>query len=461
MFRTEKDGLGEKQLPAEALYGIHSLRAKENFPISGREMDREFIRAVIEIKKAAAAVNGRNGSLTAGQAEAIIFACDELLAGKHRDAFIVDTMQGGAGTSANMNVNEVIANLAVSYLGGMYGDYSLIHPIDHVNMYQSTNDVIPTAGRIAVYRKCGRLLETLGELREALARKASEFENILKVGRTQLQDAVPMSFGQGFCAYASMISRSMEQLAHAAEAMQRVNLGATAIGTAINASEMYFDQIVRQVSAECGIGLTRYEDLFDGTQNADDFASVSSAVKVCAIKLSKMASDLRLLSSGPESGFGELHLPAKQSGSSIMPGKINPVLPEALNQAAFLVVGHDLTVTQAVEAGQLELNAFLPVILFQLFEEIDILSNAVAAFTENCVKGITVNETTCREDIARCFSIATALNPAIGYDKSTEIVKKSRQTGKSVAEVARSESGLSEEELSSLLDPYILAKKQE
>ena len=456
MLRKETDGLGEMLLPEDAIYGIHSMRAKENFPISMRHMDEDFIKNIAVVKKAAARINGQSGALSGQQAEAILYACDELIAGNHLDAFVIDAMQGGAGTSANMNANEVIANLAIEHLGGRYGDYSVIHPIDHVNMYQSTNDVIPTAGRITAYRKCGRLINTLLELHDALEKKANEFDDILKVGRTQLQDAVPMRVGQGFHAYASMVRRSIEQLRSTAALMQRVNLGATAIGTAIIASRNYYDHIISALSEESGIKLSRFDDLFDGTQNADDFAAVSSAVKVCAIKLSKMASDLRLLSSGPSSGLGELHLPARQSGSSIMPGKVNPVLPEALNQAAFLVVGHDLTITQAVEAGQLELNAFLPVVLFQLFEEIDILGNAVVTFTEHCVRGITVNEARCQEDVGKCYSIATALNPILGYDKSTAIVKKAQQSGQSILHVAREESGLSNEQLDQILNPHAL-----
>ena len=452
-MRKETDGLGERLLPEDALYGIHSLRARENFPITLRRMDGEFIQNIARIKKAAALVNGGSGDLTNAQTLAIVEACDEVIRGEHLDAFLVDMMQGGAGTSANMNANEVIANLAILRLGGKCGEYALIHPIDHVNMYQSTNDVIPSAGRLTVYQKCMRLLGALTTLEQALREKAEVFDGILKVGRTQLQDAVPMRVGQTFGAYAAMVRRSIGQIRKDLETMQHINLGATAIGTGINASRYYFDHIVAAAALESGIELYRSEDLFDGTQNADDFATVSSAVKVCAIKLSKMASDLRLLSSGPNSGFCELHLPARQSGSSIMPGKVNPVLPEALNQAAFLAVGHDLTVTQAVEAGQLELNAFLPVVFFQLFEEIDVLTNAIHAFIANCLTGITVNTNKCEKDVEMCYSIVTALNPAIGYDKSTEIVKTAQRTGRTILETARELSGLPDDRLQELMDP--------
>ncbi len=457
-YRTERDGLGEMLIEKDALYGIHSARARDNFPVSMHGMDHDFIKNIALIKKAAALLNGRTGSLPAEKAEAIAFACDEIMAGRHFDAFIVDAMQGGAGTSANMNANEVIANIAIKRLGGEYGDYSVIHPIDHVNMYQSTNDVIPSAGRLTAIEKCSRFLEKLDVLHAALREKEAEFDDILKVGRTQLQDAVPMRVGQGYGAYAAMIERSKAQIKGAMECLGSINLGATAIGTAINVVRPYYDGIVPAVSELFGRELRRSENLFDGTQNADDFATVSSAVKVCAIKLSKMASDLRLLSSGPNSGLCEIQLPAKQSGSSIMPGKVNPVLPEALNQAAFLVMGHDVTITQAVEAGQLELNAFLPVVLFQLFEEIEILGNAVATFTENCLRGIVINLNECEDDINRCWSIATALNPSIGYDRSTAIVKKAQKSKKSIFDIARKESGLPEEELERLLDPHSLTE---
>ncbi|MBQ4369918.1 MAG: aspartate ammonia-lyase [Oscillospiraceae bacterium] len=460
-YRTEHDGLGEMLIPQNALYGIHSARARDNFPVSMRGMDPDFIKNIALIKKAAALLNGKNGALPPEKAEAIVFACDEIIAGRYLDAFIVDAMQGGAGTSANMNANEVIANIAIRSLGGKCGDYSLIHPIDHVNMFQSTNDVIPTAGRLTAIEKCSRFLSVLDVLHAALRDKEKEFDDILKVGRTQLQDAVPMRVGQGYGAYAAMIERSKAQIESAMLCLCSINLGATAIGTAINVERPYYDGIVDTVAGLYGRKLRRADNLFDATQNADDFATVSSAVKVCAIKLSKMASDFRLLSSGPNSGFCEVQLPAKQSGSSIMPGKVNPVLPEALNQAAFLVMGHDVTIAQAVEAGQLELNAFLPIVLFQLFEEIDILSNAVSTFTENCLRGIVINLNECEDDINRCWSIATALNPSIGYDRSTAIVKKAQKSKKSIFEIARKESGLPAEELERLLDPHSLTEIKE
>lgn len=456
MYRKEQDGLGELLLPQDALYGIHSLRAKENFPIAHRQMDLALIDNITRVKKAAAIVNGNNGDLTAVQANAIAYACDEVLSGKHYEAFIVDAMQGGAGTSANMNANEVIANLAIRFLGGKPGEYHKIHPIDHVNMHQSTNDVIPTAGRLTVIQKCRRLLEVLERLHCVLTEKAVEFDDILKVGRTQLQDAVPMRVGQGFRAYAAMIKRSMGYIEAVLPCMQAINMGATAIGTGINVPTAYRTEIVPTVSRITGLELRRSEDLFDGTQNADEFAAISSAIKVCAIQLSKMAGDLRLLSSGPHTGLGDLILPAQQCGSSIMPGKVNPVIPEAMNQAAFLVVGHDATISVAAQAGQLELNAFLPVILYQLFEEIDIFRNAIEVFTEKCVTGIAVNKKRCETHLGKCYSIATALNPKIGYDKSAALVKSAEESGNTIVEIALEKSGLSLKELETLLEPHRL-----
>ena len=452
-MRLEKDGLGEMEIEEDALYGIHSLRACQNFPISHKTIDDEFINNIVRIKKAAALVNKRNHELDEEIADAIVAACDDILEGKYHDSFIVDCMQGGAGTSDNMNANEVIANAAILHLGGKPGEYFRVHPIDHVNKFQSTNDVIPSAGRLTELKKCAQLLDALRELIAVLERKAEEFDGIIKVGRTQLQDAVPMRMGQAFGAYGSMLKRSAEEIEYSLKRMQVLNIGATAIGTGINASKGYLRDIIREISIITQEELSQAENLFDGTQNEDDFAYVSSAIKVCALKLSKMASDLRLLSSGPNTGIGELNLPPKQSGSSIMPGKVNPVLPEALNQAAFLVIGHDSTISVAVEAGQLELNAFLPVILYQLFEETDILTAAIRTFTVNCIDGIEVNRMKCEEDVDLCFSIATALNPLLGYDKSTEIVKKAKKEGKSIREIAKEDYGLSDEQLDSLLNP--------
>lgn len=453
MSRIEKDLLGEVLIDDDALYGIQSLRAKENFPIVKRGMDELFIANICKVKKAAAIVNRDSGALSKEKGDAIIKACDKIIEGDYYDEFIVDLLQGGAGTSANMNANEVIANLAIIELGGRPGDYKLVHPIDDVNMHQSTNDVIPTAARITVLDKSITLLETLEYLRDALLEKAEEYKDVNKIGRTQLQDAVPMKAGQEFKSYASMINRAIEKISVSLITMYQVNIGATAIGSGINTTKAYRENIVKVLSEVCGKQLKVFEDLYDGTQNADDFASVSSEIKVCALSLSKLANDIRLLSSGPMTGIRELDLPDRQSGSSIMPGKVNPVIAEALNQAMFLVAGNDLTVMMAAEAGQLELNAFLPVLLFQLFEEIDVLNNSVRTFTDNCIKGIIVFKERCESNYERSLSVATALNPLIGYDKAAKLVKESQKTGRTIFELAKEVYGIEKEEIEKRLFP--------
>lgn len=460
-YRTEKDSLGEVKIEKDALYGIHSIRASQNFPLTKRGMDPSFIRNLARVKKAAALVNGRNGDLEKEKAEAIVEACDEVIEGKHLDSFIVDLIQGGAGTSANMNCNEVIANLAILKLGGQPGDYTLVHPIDDVNKHQSTNDVIPSAAKITVIEKTKVLLDTLSYLSDALHEKAKEYEDVDRIGRTQLQDAVPMKVSQEFEAYRSMIERNIRKIEASLSSMHEVNLGGTAIGSGINTTKEYLKQIVPALAEVSGYDLKQAEDLFDSTQNADDFASISSQIKVCSLQLSKMANDFRLLSAGPNGGFRELDLPDKQSGSSIMPGKINPVIPEALNQATFLVVGNDLTVTLACEAGQFELNAFLPVLLFQLFESIDVLNNAVRTFTDNCLKDARVIIHNTQKHLRRCLSVATVLNPIIGYDNATALVKEAMATRGSVLEMAEERYGIKREELEPYLNPvYELNKKK-
>ena len=458
-YRTEKDALGEVIVEKDALYGIHSIRAAENFPLTKRGMDPVFIANLAKVKKAAAIVNGRNNDLPKEKAEAIIEACDEVIQGQHLDSFIVDLIQGGAGTSANMNCNEVIANLAIRKLGGNPGDYQIIHPIDDVNRHQSTNDVIPSAAKITVIEKTKTLLDTLHYLSEALKDKAEEYKNVDRIGRTQLQDAVPMKVCQEFGAYRSMIERNIQKIEGSLAPMHEINLGGTAIGTGINTTPEYLDQIVPVLSEVCGHELKQADDLFDSTQNADDFATISSQIKVCSLQLSKMANDFRLLSAGPNGGFRELDLPDKQSGSSIMPGKINPVIPEALNQAAFLVVGNDLTVTLACEAGQFELNAFLPVLLFQLFESIDVLNNAVRTFTDNCLKDVSVVIHNTQKHLRRCLSVATVLNPIIGYDKASALVKEAMENRSSVLELAEQRYGIKREELEPYLNPVFEREK--
>ncbi len=458
VFRTESDSVGELSLDSAAYYGIQTLRAKENFEITGTKLNFVFVRNVVLIKKAAAIVNKAYGLLDDKKADAIIAACDEILHGKHKKDFIVDAVQGGAGTSANMNVNEVIANIAIERLGGKKGDYSIISPNDDVNMEQSTNDVIPTAGKLTVLSLAAELNAELGHLVEALKQKATEFDGILKMGRTQLQDAVPMRLGQAFHAFATSIARSVTRIENSLSEMRTINMGATAIGTAINAREAYFTHITEELSLLSGEKLQRAEDLFDGTQNVDGFAAVSGALKALAVNLSKMCNDLRLMSSGPRTGLGEIILPAKQNGSSIMPGKINPVIPEVVNQVAFLVIGHDVTVTMAAEAGQLELNAFEPVIFYQLFESFRALSGAVKTLSDNCIVGIAANRERCAEWVNRSVGIVTALNPYIGYLKAAEIAKESLKTGEPIREIVLREGLMDAETLDKVLDPLVLTE---
>ncbi len=455
-YRWESDSVGEMAVDADAHFGIQSYRAMHNFAITDRGMEREFIRSIVRIKKAAAIANRHAGALSVAKADAIIASCDELLDGKYMEEFIVDAVQGGAGTSANMNVNEVLANLAIEKLGGKLGDYSLVHPNDDVNCGQSTNDVIPSAGKLTVLKLAAALLTELAALRESLAKKGVEFDGILKMGRTQLQDAVPMRLGQSFTAFADAIARDERRLSHALEEMRVINLGATAIGTAINAEPAYFSQIVTELSALCGEPLTRPDDLFDATQNIDGFAAVSGTLKTLAINLSKMSNDLRLMSSGPRAGFAEITLPAKQNGSSIMPGKVNPVIPEVVNQVAFLVIGHDVTITMAAEAGQLELNAFEPVVFYQLFESLVTLTRAIRTLRINCIDGIAANRERCEEEVTHSVGIVTALNPYIGYKKAAAIAKLSLKTGRSIREIVLADGCMREEELDRVLDAYRL-----
>lgn len=451
-FRTEQDSIGTMEVPIEAYYGVQSLRAKQNFPISGSGMHDGFITSMVEVKKAAAMANKAGGELSAELADAMITACDEILSGQLRDQFIVDAIQGGAGTSANMNANEVIANRAIELLGGEKGDYRLVHPNDHVNMAQSTNDVIPTAGKITVLRLARRFVSALELLHEALFQKSVEFDDVLKMARTQLQDAVPMRLGQSFSAYAVAINRSLLTMEKTLNKTARVNLGGTAVGTGINASPYYLEHVAECLTEICHIKVERSANLFDATEHVDFFVEFSHALKSSAIMLSKLANDIRLLSSGPLGGFGEINIPARQNGSSIMPGKINPVIPEVLNQACFLVIGHDTVITMAAEAGQCELNAFEPVLFYCLFQSFDFLANAISTFTEHCVKGITANRERCLEIVEKSSGLATILCPAVGYIKAAEIAKEAHQSGRTVRETALS-MGVEESVLDELLNP--------
>ena len=452
-YRIEEDSIGSKDIPESVYYGVQSLRAAENFHITGLAMHPEFINSMAYIKKPAAITNCEIGILDKAKARAIVLACEEILAGKfHRD-FIVDPIQGGAGTSLNMNANEVIANRAIEILGGKKGDYTLVHPNDDVNCGQSTNDVIPTAGKMTSLRLLGNLKRELLRLHKALERKAEEFDHIIKMGRTQMQDAVPIRLGQEFKAYSAAIMRDICRMDKSMDEMRSLNMGGTAVGTGINADEAYLKRIVPNLSNVSDMEFIQAFDLIDATQNLDSFVSVSGSVKACAVTLSKIANDLRLMSSGPRAGFGEINLPAKQNGSSIMPGKVNPVIPEVVNQVAFYVIGNDVTITMAAEGGQLELNAFEPIIFYCMFQSIDTLAYAVQTFVDNCVTGITANENRCRYLVENSVGIITAICPHVGYQKAAEIAKRAIKTGESVRSLILEENLLSEQELNEILDP--------
>lgn len=453
LSRMEHDSIGALNVPAEAYYGVQSMRAATNFQITHRPLHPVLIDSIVMVKKAAAITNEKSGKLDQQIAQAIIQACDEILDGNLRDQFIVDAIQGGAGTSANMNANEVIANRAIEILGGTKGDYSIVHPNDHVNMSQSTNDVIPTAGKITVLKLLPQTIKELEKLEKAMEEKEAEFDDILKMGRTQLQDAVPMRLGQSFGAFAHVLKRDIKRLKNVMDEMKVLNIGATAIGTAINVDPYYLANISYELSKVAGISLKQADDLIDATQNLDGFVSVSGVLKTCAVDISKISNDLRLMSSGPRTGLSEINLPVRQNGSSIMPGKINPVIPEVVSQVAYLIIGHDYTITMAAEAGQLELNAFEPVLFHHLFESIDTLKEAAATLTKHCITGITANKGQCEEYIEKSVGISTALCPYIGYAKSAEIAKKSLKTGISVKELVLEEGLLKEEELKEILKP--------
>ena len=452
-YRVEKDSIGVKDIPEEVYYGVQTLRAAENFHITGLNMHPEIINSLAYIKKASAITNCEVGILEKKKAQAIVQACDEIIEGKFHDDFIVDPIQGGAGTSLNMNANEVIANRAIEILGGKKGDYTIVNPNDDVNCGQSTNDVIPTAGKMTSLHLLQNLKKQLLRLYDALNEKAKEFDHVIKMGRTQMQDAVPIRLGQEFKAYSVAIMRDIHRMDKAMDEMRTLNMGGTAIGTGINADENYLRRIVPNLSEISGMEFIQAFDLIDATQNLDSFVAVSGAVKACAVTLSKMSNDLRLMSSGPRAGFGEINLPAKQNGSSIMPGKVNPVIPEVVNQVAFNIIGNDMTITMAAEAGQLELNAFEPIIFSCMFQSIDTLGYAVETLVDNCIVGITANEERCRQLVENSVGIITAICPHVGYEKTADIAKKAINSNESVRSLILKENIMDEEELSRILDP--------
>ena len=451
-YRIERDSLGELQIPEKAYYGANAYRAYENFKITNMAMDPYFIRAIVEVKKACAIQNNKVGILSDKKSGAIVKACDEILAGKYIEDFIVDPIQGGAGTSFNMNANEVIANIANVSLGGTLGHYEHIHPNDHVNLGQSTNDVIPTAGKIAIIRYIEDLAEDTEKLMEAFDKKAVEFDDYVKMGRTQLQDAVPITLGQEFKAYSRVVERSLARFKRAIEELSSINLGGTAVGTGLNADDHFVENIDKDLREITGLDLKQAEDLIDSTQNLDGFLFASSVLKTFAASISKVANDLRLLSSGPTTGISDFNLPAKQAGSSIMPGKVNPVIPEVVNQVAFLVVGNDVTVTMAVEAGQLELNAFEPIIFYTLIQSITALRGAVQTLTVNCIEGINANKNKLRAKVENSVGIITAFAPHIGYDKASAIAKESMREGRPIRELILEKGLMTSSEVDKILD---------
>ncbi|HEU4965142.1 MAG TPA: aspartate ammonia-lyase [Bacilli bacterium] len=453
-FRTEKDLLGTKEVPADAYYGIQTLRAVENFPITGIPPHERMIKALAAVKKAAALANMEVGVLKKKIGEAIVQAAEEVMAGGFADQFIVDSIQGGAGTSMNMNVNEVIANRAIEHLGGIKGDYLLCSPNTHVNMAQSTNDVFPTSIRIASLNLAQGVIKQLEALRTALSAKAVEFDQVIKMGRTHLQDAVPIRLGQEFSAYAKVIGRDVERVSRSLDNLREINMGATAVGTGLNADPRYITKVSEHLRAITGLDLVRAEDLVDATQNTDSYTEVSAALKICAVNLSKMCNDIRLMGSGPLTGLGELLLPARQPGSSIMPGKVNPVMAEVVNQVAFQIIGNDHTISLASEAGQLELNVMEPVLVFNLLQSLSILQNVLQTFRENLIEGLQANIDRCRELVERSVGIVTAINPHVGYETATVVAKEALKTGRSVREICLERGILTEEELDVILNPF-------
>lgn len=457
-FRLESDSIGTLEVPVDAYYGVQSLRGKNNFHITGYTVSGPFITALAYVKKATSIANYEAGLIGKDVAEAMVQAADEIIHGKFRDQFITDVIQGGAGTSMNMNMNEVIANRANEILGGELGKYDKCHPNDHVNYGQSTNDVVPTAGKLTIQMLIKDLLADLQYLYDTLQTKGNEFDHVIKMGRTHLQDAVPIRLGQEFKAFSQPVKRDIKRISAAVEELTYVNMGATAVGTGINADVEYVKNVVRILSEVTGFNFKQSPDLVDGTRNLDSFVWLSSALKTCAVNLSKTANDIRLMASGPKAGLAELGLPQQQPGSSIMPGKVNPVIPEVLNQVCFQIFGNDITITKAAEAGQLELNVFEPVLFFNLFQSIEILKNGIVTFVENCLKGITAQEENCKNWVDRSVGIITALNPHIGYKNAADIAKESIRTGTPVAELVLAKGLLTKDELNVILNPFEMTK---
>ncbi|MEW9108480.1 MAG: aspartate ammonia-lyase [Cytobacillus gottheilii] len=453
-FRIEKDFLGEKEVPAGAYYGVQTLRAVENFPITGYRIHPELIRAMAMVKKAAAMANMDVKQLYSGIGNAIVQAADEMIEGQWHEQVIVDPIQGGAGTSINMNINEVLANRAIELLGEEKGNYFHCSPNTHVNMSQSTNDSFPTAMHIAILSLLEQLIITMEKMQTVFLEKGKEFNHVIKMGRTHLQDAVPIRLGQEFEAYSRVIGRDIKRIKQSRQHLYELNMGATAVGTGLNALPRYIELVVQYLADISGMPFKGAEHLVDATQNTDSYTEVSAALKICMTNMSKIANDLRLMASGPRAGLGEITLPARQPGSSIMPGKVNPVMPELINQVAFQVIGNDHTISLASEAGQLELNVMEPVLIFNLLQSISIMKNAFTSFTEHCVKGIEANEARLKEYVEKSAGIITAVNPHLGYEVAARIAREAILNGTSIRDLCLKYDVLTEEELDLILDPY-------
>jgi len=450
--RIERDSLGERELPGDVYYGIQTARAVENFPVSGWKPYPSFVTATVQIKKAAARVNANLGALDPAIAKAIEAAADEVLDGKLRDQFVVDPFQAGAGTSHNMNANEVLANRAIELLGGAKGDHSIVHPNDHVNMGQSTNDVIPTAMRLAALELTDKLILTINHLAAAFRDRASEFDGIVKSGRTHLQDATPIRLGQEFGAYATALQKNANRIARAADELKEIGLGGTAVGTGLNAAPGYRKRVVEELSVITRQKLRATENYFEAMQSMSPFVALSGALRTLATDLIRICNDLRLLASGPNTGLGEINLPAVQPGSSIMPGKVNPVMAEMTTMVCFQVIGNDTAIAAAAQAGQLELNVMMPVIAFDLLMSLTIMNNALVALRTRCVDGLTANEAQCRWYAEHSVSLVTVLSPRIGYARAAELAKQAISSGQTIREQMIESGEFSGEEVDRLLD---------
>lgn len=454
-IRIEHDLLGERAVPRKALWGIHTLRAIENFPITGIRLDHfpAFVESLAIIKQACASVNCELGHLSSQHRDAIVLACDEIRRGMWHGHFVVDMIQGGAGTSSNMNANEVVANRALEIMNHERGDYHVLHPNNHVNMSQSTNDVYPSSIKIALLLMIDNFVKEIDLLADAFEEKATAFRHVIKMGRTQLQDAVPMTMGQEFQTWARTIRSSRRRINRALDYLRELNMGGTAIGTGINTDKRYAPMVINELNSLTNLDLTLAYDLVEATQDTSSFVELSGVLKMFAVRLSKICNDLRLLSSGPCCGFNEINLPPVQAGSSIMPGKVNPVIPEVVNQVAFQIIGLDNTIATASESGQLQLNVFEPVIAYNLFSSITMMSNAVATLRTRCIDNITANEEICREMVRSSIGIVTALNPYLGYEKSSFIAQEALRTHRSVYDLVLENRYMEKERLDMILSP--------